>query len=436
MKSTPSAILLVLVCVVTEAQVSLKGEAPNFAGKSISVFEYHDFFTRKRHEVLSQVIDSRGEFDIPYSIEKRIYVEVFLNGIFSGVYVQPGFTYKFHFDQAGKVTSVISVDKTNELVQSFENRTLNFYKSSNSKKDKNFEEFINLEKEGLQNAEPFLSEILTYRISELQYLLAADQRDTSKVNILEKQVLGSSGINNSIPDYYNFIKLYAYDRARSLKIRREPYDFTQHLKSLLKEVKHMGPDSIQQLAALVILRKAYRSDWSGPKERVDHLTDSIVNNTVNPTVRKIAINVKQDGNAFNPGNKIDDFSFSTHSGETYKLSSFRGKYVLIDFWFTACGPCIKNFPKLKMLKQQYADRLEIISLTPTDTREKVNSFLKKHPDYTWLFSNIDKDDLVMNYFNVLYFPTYFLIDPDGNLVKRIGSAEMEKSFQSVVDLIK
>lgn len=428
--------LLSGICFVSNAQIVLKGKVSDFAGKNVAVFEYEDFFTRKRREKITAPVDAQGAFVINYPVEKPIYIDIFLNGIYSGVYVQPGFEYGLSFDTRGKVVSVVSADKTNELVQAYENRTISFYKSTNSKKNDKFAELIKLEMDKADNAEPFLREILTYRLAELQFLLYMERVDTSAINLLEKRVIRSAHINTSIPDYFNFIKFYAYERARSLPIRKAPFDFNRTLESLLKETTFIKPDSIRQLAALVVLRKAYRSDWSGPKDRVDHLTDSIHSRATNLTVKKIAAFVKQDGNAFNPGSKIDDFSFSSHTGETYKLSSFRGKYVLVDFWFTACGPCIKNFPKLRELKRQNPERLEIISLTPKDTQERVASFVKKHPDYTWLFSAIDKDDLVMSYFNIFYFPTYFLIDPDGSLVKLIRSAEMEEDFQTVADLIK
>lgn len=259
--------------------------------------------------------------------------------------------------------------------------------------------------------------------------------DTASVNRLEEKILKGK-INTSIPDYFQFLKTYAFQRGNSLRIRRSPVDFTQPIKTLLNEMACIKPDSIQQLAILAIIRKAYRSDWSGPKARLNFIADSIYKQATHPVVKQVAVHVKHDGNSLNPGNEIDDFAFVTYTGEPYKLSSFKGKYVLIDFWFTACGPCVKNFPQLRKLKQLHPDKLEIISLTPHDTPEKVASFLKKHADYNWLFSAIDINDDTIQYFNVLAFPTYILVGQDGNLVKVIGSDEMDKNFQSVATLIK
>lgn len=439
MKSTCSVILLFLTCLTSEAQVVLRGEAPTFSGKSISVFEYEDFFTRKRHEVFSQAIDSKRGFDLKCTIDKPKYIEIFLNGMFSGVYVQPGFTYELQVDQKGKVISINSTDLTNKYISLYENRIVEFIKANNNKKNyySRLEEFLANEKLAVDTVSRFAAEILSYRMASFQFNIYEKRKDSTSINLLEKSLLINRSINTRIPDYFNFMKHYAFNRGNSnFAIRRVPLDFSRPLKTLLDEMASIPSDSIQQLAQLAILRKAYRSEWSGPKEHINYLVDSIHGKATHPLVKKIAGFVKNDGNSLAPGSRVDDFSFVTHSGDFYKLSSFKGKYVLVDFWFTGCGPCLKTFPRLRELKRQYSDRIEIISLTPRDTQEGVTSFLKKHPDYTWKFSVIDNNDEMLQYFNVFVYPTYILIDPEGKIVKLIGYEEMEKNLPSVAALIK
>ena len=430
--------LLSGVCFALHAQIVLKGKASDFAGKTISIFEYEDFFTRKRKEKITASVNAQGEFVINYAVEKPVYIDIFLNGIYSGIYIQSGFTYELQFDKRGKVISIQSNDRTNEYLESFEKRGEAFFKVYNDKKNyySKLDEFLQKEQHVADTASRFAQQVLTSRMAIQKFKVYSNRKDTASINRLESQFLRHSPIDNSIPEYFQFLKFYAFERGSSLQIRRTPYDFPHHIKSLMREVAYLRPDSIQQLGVLAIIRKAYRSEWSGPKERLNFIADSIYQQAIHPVVKQVAVNVKRDGNSLNPGNLIDDFSFVTHTGEYYKLSSFKGKYVLVDFWFTACGPCVQNFPKLKELKRLNADKLEIISLTPHDTPEKVASFLKKHTDYNWLFSAIDINDDTIQYFNVLSFPTYILVGPDGNLVKLIGSDEMEKKFDSVTSLLK
>jgi len=128
---------------------------------------------------------------------------------------------------------------------------------------------------------------------------------------------------------------------------------------------------------------------------------------------------------------------STVDGIEFDLTSYRGKYVMIDFWGTWCGPCIAEMPKVSEYAKKYKDKLEILGVNSGDSKKKMTDFLEKH-NYKWQqvinVKGESADNFVLK-FNVTGFPTKFIIDPEGKIVKKYtGSGE--EAFELLEELLK
>lgn len=87
----------------------------------------------------------------------------------------------------------------------------------------------------------------------------------------------------------------------------------------------------------------------------------------------------------------------------------KGKFVLIDFWATWCGPCRAYIPTLNDLQKKYADQLVIIGVSD-EPKEKVEAF--NNPKITYSEA-IDAEGTVKNFLEVKGIPHAILIDPKG-----------------------
>lgn len=113
-----------------------------------------------------------------------------------------------------------------------------------------------------------------------------------------------------------------------------------------------------------------------------------------------------------------------------KLSSFKGKVVLIDVWATWCGPCRETMPIIqKIFAQRREKGLEVVAVSG-ESASTVEKFLEKNP-YTYPFY-IDLDNSVNDNFKITGLPTSIVIDRDGNVVFRGHPADEEKLL-AVID---
>jgi thiol-disulfide isomerase/thioredoxin len=104
------------------------------------------------------------------------------------------------------------------------------------------------------------------------------------------------------------------------------------------------------------------------------------------------------------------FKFTDFDNKTWKSKELKGKIVLINFWFTACEPCITEMPLLNELVAANKDK-SVVFLAPAPENEtQIKKFLKKFKfDYTIIPSSNDYIDAS----GIEYFPTHIVIDKEG-----------------------
>lgn len=118
---------------------------------------------------------------------------------------------------------------------------------------------------------------------------------------------------------------------------------------------------------------------------------------------------------------VSDFSATTLDGEAFKLSQFKGKVVILNFWASWCGPCVEEVPSLIKLIKELKGDVELLAISGDSSLEDINVFLKSFPDLKGPNIKViyDKDRSLMNTFGVTRLPESLVLNSDQKLAKKL-----------------
>ena len=155
-----------------------------------------------------------------------------------------------------------------------------------------------------------------------------------------------------------------------------------------------------------------------PKENIlslhDNLSDSIKKTKYAKTVFK-SMTLGED---FKIGDIAENFELPNLEGKLVSLNDYRGKYVLMEFWASGCGPCRQENPNLlKNYKRYNGEGFEILSITVDRNKEKWENAVKKDSMIWKTVGDLEgmNGDVVMTY-KITYIPKNYLINPDGIII--------------------
>ena len=118
------------------------------------------------------------------------------------------------------------------------------------------------------------------------------------------------------------------------------------------------------------------------------------------------------------GQVVPDFSLPSMNGEEVAIRSFRGKYVLLDFWASWCGPCIGEMPNVHKAYDLLHDKgFEVISIS-TDRKESDWRKAMKEKQMEHFVNLRDTKGVLCEIFNRDAIPFILLLDPQGRIVAK------------------
>jgi thiol-disulfide isomerase/thioredoxin len=129
-----------------------------------------------------------------------------------------------------------------------------------------------------------------------------------------------------------------------------------------------------------------------------------------------------------------DFHLLDSHGSPVALSSFRGRWVLLNFWATWCEPCREEMPSMEQLGRQIGEqRLAVLAVNQRENAALVNRFMRSLGlSFT---TPMDTTGRVAGYYRVYGIPVSYLIDAEGQLIA-MKSGPMDWNSSAVINVFQ
>lgn len=142
-------------------------------------------------------------------------------------------------------------------------------------------------------------------------------------------------------------------------------------------------------------------------------------------------------NATAVGSPAPDFTLTSIAGDTVSLSSFKGKWVILEFWASWCKPCRANNPHMVAIYEKYNPKgVEVIGIASWDKDEDWKKAVDED-GLPWINVNsaekVKGQDNVSETYVINSVPTSFLINPEGVIVYRGHPAYMGQQLENRID---
>ena len=417
--------------------VTIKGNASDYAGYNIELYQLADPFSEEKNLVSSFEIKADGSFQTEFQLEKTIFCQADFDAWQAEIYLEPGKSYNIVFPPLNKVSDL---QKRNPF---FNAETVSFGLIDAPETDLN---------RMIQTFEQSYTEQENYFFNKI-YLTKSQSAVDSLKNRMEQKFPVSD--NRYFEDYKfyrlgsaeyalhqgrndSFIETYFVKKAPNLQLQPYKQLFEQLFTNYFSVTGNsIGGDAFKRLVGqadlsgietyfittknwspnlthLVILASINDAFYQGQfgKNSLLRLLDKISQSSWPKSEKQIASALKEKLTYLLPNSVAPQLSYTDFDGKKHTLSELAGKYVYLHFTSVSNPICRQHLDYIKSSMQSILQNVTFVHLIPESEASKKELILQQDwPGNFYIVSESETDK-----YNVKTYPSAYLISPEGILI--------------------
>jgi peroxiredoxin len=442
--------------------VIVKGKAPQYAGYQLILETYSNFITRDKNELARFIINPDGQFYSTFHIDEPLQAFVELGKYKALIYLEPGKTFQLelppfaprkdedrfnpYFRHEEVFIGILNAEsqELNRQIQSFdEDFTVLFNASAFDIFNKNQIEKatnIQLQLDSIYPSEDnsFFHQHKSYRYAKL-YMLALKRQKKEVIS----RYYSHQPVQYQMPAYWDtFSELFKdffnyYFISPNGKNLKSAFSSGASFDSLSVV---LGSDSTYKEVSFretLLLKALYDAYYSGNYSETTILKSLSQAAETGQTVqtRNLALQLGSRLTKLKTGTKAPGFNLYAINGKEKTLEDYKGKFVYLNFANSKNYTCRKDWQALVALARDYKKELAVVTITTDENTDALANYIKQY-GFKWDFLNIQSSGKVLSDYNIHALPTYYLIDPDGNLLLSPAPSPSENFVSYMLEAMK
>lgn len=446
--------MLAIAPLLSVAEVSIIGNAPDLGGKTMRVYGYTDFISNNTHLLGQSEVTEDGSFKINFETKSIKYVKMACDHIAAHIYVQPGTVYDLEFPLPPPEESrAFGKEADTEVI--FNNLDINDINANIIDFNYNYEIFFQKNYELLRklfsprNYTPIKDSTVggtrsrntaKYLFSQLDDFNASmdslyRDSDSEYFKLYRNAVIGGLVMNSSATDraiYEEYIEPYDFsvDHPEFTRLHQRFYKFyfvknTDYFgESALDSVLNVTGD-FDALSAMMDIddfaqnppRKeivtcfAIQEIWNGniDQQVTSGILAHIRDNGSTESSRIVAREVLSSLTAAQQGFELKTFEFEDQFNQRRKLTEFRGSPTLLSFTADWCTRCLQENTSLVSLAEEFEGKIDFIEINITDVPSENDNKSRS----SMIKCEMSEHTGLINDLRIKSLPYYVLLDGDG-----------------------